>query len=228
MLFCGLMRHQVFRLAVATALLAGSTWSVAADSGPPRHLIYLHGRIIQEQQIARPVHEEYGPYELEKILAALRKRGFVVSDGIRPKTSSLSESADRVVGQVRRLLESGVPAERITIVGASMGASIALLASVRLGNPELRFALLGACLSANIAALREEEGKPPGGRLLFVREKSDELSDPCPPWKAAPETSSPFVAREIVISTGLKHGFLYRPLAEWLEPVVEWARGGAP
>ncbi len=31
------------------------------------------------------------------------------------------------------------------------------------------------------------------------------------------------VAREIVVHTGLGHGFLYRPLPEWLNPVVEWA-----
>ena len=206
------------------SIAAAGTAAAAAKTEEPRHLIYLHGRIVQEQQNARPVHKEYGPYELETILAALRERGFVVSGEIRPKESSLSESADRVVAQVRGLLESGVPADRITVVGASMGASIALLASVRLGNPDLRFALLGACLSANIASLREEEGKPPSGRLLFVREKSDDLSDPCPPLKKGAEPPSPYIAREVVIATGLKHGFLYRPLAEWMDPVVAWAQ----
>ena len=29
--------------------------------------------------------------------------------------------------------------------------------------------------------------------------------------------------KEIELNTGLKHGFLYKPLAEWVEPVVRWA-----
>jgi hypothetical protein len=29
--------------------------------------------------------------------------------------------------------------------------------------------------------------------------------------------------REILLDTGLRHGFLYRPLREWVEPVVDWA-----
>lgn len=223
-----MMTHRAFQQAVVTVLVAGTARGLAADSGPRRHVIYLHGRIVQEEQTTRPRHPEYGHYELEKILAALRGQGFEVIGEIRPKPWSLRDSAEHVAGQVRQLLESGVPADRITIVGASMGASIALLASVRLGNPDLRFALIGACLSGNVRALRAEEGSPPSGRLLFIRESSDELSDPCPPLKEDPGALSPFVARELVIATGLRHGFLYRPLPEWLDPVVERAGGGSP
>jgi hypothetical protein len=28
--------------------------------------------------------------------------------------------------------------------------------------------------------------------------------------------------REIVLRTGLGHGFIYRPLPEWVNPAVEW------
>jgi len=36
--------------------------------------------------------------------------------------------------------------------------------------------------------------------------------------------SSPsLVAREMVLNTGLSHGFFYRPLPEWVDPVVAWA-----
>jgi hypothetical protein len=94
-------------------------------------LIYLHGRIVQEQQSARPRHPRFGYYELEGILAAFRDRGFVVSGEIRPMTRS------------------------------------------------------------------------------------------CPSWTNDP--SSGLAAREIVLATGLGHGFLYRPLPEWVDPVVEWA-----
>ena len=132
------------------ALVAACLWSSAlatgAEQAVPRHLIYLHGRIIQDQQDARPRHPEFGYYELEQILATFRERGFVVTGGIRPKGESLTVSADRVVEQIQRLLASGVPASRITVVGGSMGAAIALRASLRLQNPALRYCVLGACI----------------------------------------------------------------------------------
>jgi pimeloyl-ACP methyl ester carboxylesterase len=210
-------------LAVAVALRAGLAAGAATDAGHPRYLIYLHGRIVQEQQSVRPRHPQYGFYELEKILDTLRGRGFVVTGEMRPKAASVSDSADRVVGQIRRLLESGVPPDRITVVGASMGASIAFLASTRLQNPDVRFCVLGACLSANVRALLADEGRGPSGHLLAIREASDDSSGPCPPWKSDPDAQSPLRAREIVLHTGLSHGFIYRPLPEWVDPVADWA-----
>jgi pimeloyl-ACP methyl ester carboxylesterase len=214
-----------------TALLAAGLLvlaPVAAEAGVdvgPRHVIYLHGRIVQEQQSARPHHPEFGDYELEKILAAFRNRGFVVSGEMRPKPASVSESADRVVDQVRRLLDSGVPPQRITVVGASMGGGIAVLASARLQNPKLRFGVLGVCFSQAEASVARDGGPHPAGRILAIREASDDLTNPCPPWTADGGTQSRIDVREVVVNTGLRHGFLYRPLPEWLEPVVEWAEG---
>ncbi len=208
---------------IAIAALAASSVTAAE----PRHLIYLHGRIVQEQQSARPQHPQYGYYELEKIRDAFRQRGFVVSAEVRPNPATVTASADVVIEQVRTLLASGVPAERITIVGASMGASIAFLASTRLQNPKLRFAFLGACFSANDRALQAEEGKGPSGRLLSIRETSDDLTADCPAWTNDRESSVPSF-REIVLSTGFNHGFIYRPLPDWVNPVVEWAEARTP
>jgi len=185
-----------------------------------RHLVYLHGRIVQETQSARPESAEFGAYELEAILEAFRRHGFVVHDGIRPRGTTLDQGAARAVDEVRRLRAEGVAAERITVVGASMGAAIALRAAARLDEPELRFVLLGACLGASAEDVRSEEGRAPRGRLLAIREASDELSSGCAPWSGDGRW------RELVIATGLRHGFLYRPLPEWLAPAVEWARAG--
>src|SRR5262245_52189777 len=145
----------------AAVILLASAGTLPAADAPARHLIYLHGRIVQERQSARPTSPDYGTYELEKILAAFRDRGFVVTGEIRPKDASVSESAARVVDQVHKLLASGVPADHVTVVGASMGASIAYLASAKLQNADVRFAMLGACLSENVRALVSEEGKGP-------------------------------------------------------------------
>jgi len=207
---------------IAISLVAAVA-SEGADARTDRYLIYLHGRIVQEQQIPRPRSERFGYYELEKILDVFRSRGFVVTGEIRPKSASESESADRVVAEVRRLLESGVRPDHITVLGASMGASITLLASTRLQNADVRFAALGPCLSESVPALRSQEGRAPSGHLLAIREASDDLLGPCKPWKAESDPRASLVAKEIVLHTGLSHGFLYRPLPEWVEPVIDWA-----
>jgi len=217
------MRNVGVALAAVAVFLARSVPGVATDATRSRHLIYLHGRIVQEQQSARPRHPQFGYYELEKILDAFRDRGFDVSGEIRPKAASLSESADRVVAQVRRLLESGVPADHVTVVGASMGAAIAFRASAQLQNPDVRFCVLGACLSESVRGLLADEGKAPSGHVLSIREATDDSTGACKPWKNDLDSRSLLVAREIVVDTGLSHGFLYRPIPEWVNPVSEWA-----
>jgi len=207
-------------LVTLLSLLAASC---ASPRQAPHHLFYLHGRIVQEQQSLRPQHPDWGVYELEQIWSALRDRGFILHAEIRPKEASVRDYADRVVREVRQLLSSGVPPERITIVGASMGASITFLTSIRLQNPDLRFVALGACLSENVRALRDEEGQAPAGHLLVIRESSDELSEPCPAWDPMNMGAKTLDAREMVVHTGLHHGFLFRPLPEWVEPTVAFA-----
>jgi len=202
------MRRASRASIVAAVLLLGWAGSAAGDA-------------------ARPRHPQFGYYELDKILDAFRSRGFVVSGEIRPKTATVSDSADRVVEQVRKLLDSGLPAGDVTVVGASMRAEIALLAPARLQNPEVRFAIPGACLSESVTGVVAEEGEGPSGRLLTVREASDEFTGTCPGWKQDPEGAPSLVVREIVIHTGLHHGFLYRPLPERLSPVVEWVDGAS-
>jgi pimeloyl-ACP methyl ester carboxylesterase len=216
------MTRPLARVAVCAVSLAFSMTGAGGRSEPPRHLIYLHGRIVQEQQSARPRNPRFGDYELNQILVTFRGRGFVVSGEIRNRAASESDSADLVVAQIRRLLETGLPARQVTIVGASMGAGIALVASARLQDPDVRFCVLGACLSENVRRILASEGKAPSGRVLSIREASDESTEPCPPWSGDPGSGS-LLAREIVLRTGLSHGFLYRPLPGWVDPAVEWA-----
>jgi dienelactone hydrolase len=208
---------------LAMTLLLGRAAPSGAVEGQPRHLIYLHGYIVQAQQDARPKHPRFGYYELRQIEDALRERGFVVHAEIRPRSASVADSADRVVQQVRHLLDSGVPAHHVSVVGASMGGTIALLASARLQEPEVRFCVLGTCLDESVRRLRANAGRGPIGHVLSIREASDEVVGECPTWSAADESYPGLIAREIMVETGLSHGFLYRPLPEWVEPVVDWA-----
>jgi len=221
------MTRWLLRLHLAAALLAAlPAPPAAAGAEGARHLFYLHGRIVQEEQSARPVHPRFGAYELEAILGAFRERGFVVHDGIRPRTDTVASAAERTADEVRALLASGVPADHVTVVGASMGAAIALEVDARLDEPALRFGLLGACLSGSVRDRSARGVPPPAGTLLSIREASDDFTEPCPAWSGESAPKSRLTARERVVDTGLAHGFLYRPLAVWLEPVVAWAESG--
>ena len=220
----GTMRCVRSGFATLVGLVVTLAVGPTADAAGPRHVIYLHGRIIQETQSSRPQHPRFGRYELDEILEAFRDRGFEVTGEIRPKSASFSDSADRVATQVRQLLDSGVTAENVMVVGGSMGGAMALLVSTRLQQPDVRFGILGACMSGIVGGFGTSEGQGPAGRVLSIREKSDDFTEPCPPWSGEREG---LVVREIVLETGLAHGFLYRPLPEWVDPVVEWAGGTA-
>src|SRR5512138_911470 len=145
----GSMNMMTVAASALTAVLLSAVATPQAPEALPgqqRHIIYLHGRIVQDQQSPRPRHPKFGYYELDEILAAFRDQGFTVSGDVRPLREPLSDSADRVVAHVRQLLASGVPADHITVVGASLGGYIAVFAAARLQNPALRFCVLGACL----------------------------------------------------------------------------------
>ena len=59
------------------------------------------------------------------------------------------------------------------------------------------------------------------GHVLSIFEASDELGKTCEPlFERSPELGE---RREIRLSTGLRHGFLFRPLEAWVEPAVAWA-----
>jgi hypothetical protein len=194
----------------------------AADRGLPakidprdRYVVYLHGAIVEGTD-PRPVSPEFGPYEYEAILRAFEQRGFVVVAHQRPAGAAPGAWAERTAAEVRTLLGAGVPASRITVIGASKGGAIALLAADRLARRDLRFVVLGACSPA-----LDGLGIGPSGRILSIREASDTIGGTCEPLLSL----SPGVSahREIVLDTGLRHGFLFTPRADWLDPAVAWA-----
>ena len=51
---------------------------------------------------------------------------FVVISEQRPRNTDVEEYAGKVTGQITALLDAGVPAENITVLGASKGAAIAI------------------------------------------------------------------------------------------------------
>ena len=192
---------------------------VPAEVDPgARYLIYLHGAIIETEGV-RPTHPRFGVYEYEEILATFAERGFVVISEARPAGTDGMLYADRVVDQVREILVAGVPPDHVTVVGFSKGGGIAIAASSLLANDSLNFVFMGACG-------QWYESKPeivPRGRLLGLREASDELVGPC---ETLFDRAVGGERREVVTELGGGHGAFYRPNREWIDLVVEWASVG--
>jgi hypothetical protein len=180
-----------------------------------RYLIYLHGRIIEEQG-PRPTDERFGTYEYQQILDTLAASGADVIAEQRPRGTDFRAFGAHVADQVRRLLAAGVPAERIAVVGFSKGGGIVMIASALLQQPNVRFVFIGACGDW----VKGRDDVNVRGRILSIYEASDELGTSCEPLFA--QASEPGEHREVRIDTGAAHGAFYRPRAEWLDPLFEW------
>jgi dienelactone hydrolase len=184
-----------------------------------RYLLYLHNRFLED---AAPGdrHPTFGMYEYQAILDALAERRFTVIAERREPAADPAEWASRVTHQVRSLEAAGVPPERISVVGFSKGGAIAVLASSELADDRVNFVFVAACggWTASVADLE------PHGRLLSIREASDDLADSCEPLFTRAAAASE--AREIELHLGGGHGAFFRPRDEWIEPVVAWAGGG--
>jgi len=181
-----------------------------------RYVFYLPGRIVEAGN-TKPISPKFGVYEYEQILDIFKQSGFLVISEARKKSPEIEPYATKVTNEVRQLLKSGVPPNHITIVGASQGSWIAMLASTYLKNRDLNFVLIAAC-AADEAFLKLVDLH---GNVLSIYERSD-LAQSCQSYRMDATGINEW--KEVAVNTGLKHGFLFRPLKEWTEPTIAWAR----
>lgn len=183
-----------------------------------RYLFYLHGRIVERDR--RPTHPQHGVYEYDQILDSLKQNGFIVISEQRKKDTGIEQYGKRVAAQVNRLLKAGVPPEHITVVGASQGSWMTMLASTYLENRQVNFVIIAACSAdegfLNLVNLH--------GNVLSIYERSD-LAGSCQKYRSDATGLGNY--KEVELNTGLRHGFIYRPIKEWIEPTVAWAQANA-
>ena len=205
-------------LAPSRALGAGRVVRSLPEKIDPRqdYLIYLHGRIIEEEGL-RPTSPEFGVYEYEKILTGFAGRGFVVISEARPRGTDPGAYADKVVGQVRALLHAGVPPAHIAVVGFSKGGGIALLTASRLAEPKVNFVILAGCGGETPPEIAQRLQ----GRILSMFDASDDRAATCK--KAFAQAKGPLAQEEEVLKLGTGHGAFYRP-GDWLERAARWVK----
>ena len=106
----GRFEEQLAREKAEAAVAPPAAGRVLTDVPSPadpqgRYVLYLHGRILEEQG-RQAVSPDFGRYEYDAVLRALADRGFTVIAEVRPRGTG-PEYAHRVAAQLRRLLEAG-------------------------------------------------------------------------------------------------------------------------
>ncbi|HEY8558893.1 MAG TPA: hypothetical protein VIL74_00715 [Pyrinomonadaceae bacterium] len=180
-----------------------------------KYLFYLHGKIVEDRG-ARASSEKYGAYEYEKIVEGFRAEGFTVVSEVRPPNTDVEQYAGKVAVEIRRLLKDGASPENITVVGASKGAFITMLASTYVKNKNVNYVVIAGC------GVNQEFLKLANlyGNVLSIYEKTDTTGSCAAVFDDAEGLNK---QKEVRLETGLAHGFLYRPLREWLVPTLDWA-----
>ena len=193
------------------------TNSKPANKKTDKYIYYLHGRIIEDQGI-NAVSKKYGPYKYIAILKTLEENGLIVKSEPRKENTAITIYASKITQEIKALIQTGVDPKNITVLGASKGAIITMLISTNLANSNVKFVLMGNCndwVQSNFEIDLY-------GHILSIYEKSDEYGKSC---ASIIENSKHVKAfKEITLDTDLGHGFLYKPLEEWIVPTVEWTK----
>lgn len=187
-----------------------------------RYMFYLHGKIIEDQGIPA-ISPEYGEYEYEAILERLSSYGFTLISEPRPKNTDGMAYARKIAGQVATLLDAGVPAKNVTVVGASKGAGIAIYVSHYLENKDVNFVVMAICHPDEVKALKQGQIFL-YGNILSIYDSADEFAGSCQDLFSFSEEKGITRHEEVVLSIGTGHGILYQPLDEWVVPTVQWAK----
>ena len=213
---------------IATALLLlfthASIAQTASSSLPKsidkkgRYLFYLHGGVVTVlgDNAINNGAPEWGPYEYSNILDSLRLRGFyVISERRFPEVKD-SSYAVKICSQIDSLLKAGVPVQNLLVVSASAGWAISYRVSDRLRNDSLHFVKMGGCRQDDYKEVEQSELH---GHFLSIIEKSDPRGSCDNLFQMQKRIIS---YKQVVLNTGLSHGFLYKGRKEWIDPIVEW------
>jgi hypothetical protein len=220
--------RRILVVAVASAALAGPAETAdtprilestpASPDVAAHYLFYLHGRII-ELQGPEAVSPVFGRYGYRQILEAFAARGFVVVAEVR-RDGAGAAFVEATARQVRGLIEAGVPADQITVMGFSKGGALALGVSALVAADEVGYVILAGCFGGVERA--SQRGPSLRGRFLSLLDRSDRFSPSCKGLFA--RAAHVQHREEHVFDTGLDHGLFFEPRGEWVDRVVSWAR----
>jgi pimeloyl-ACP methyl ester carboxylesterase len=185
-----------------------------------KYIIYLHGIGLEKVGVAR-ANEDYNG-----IVKALHARGFIVISEVRSSDSTPSEYGKKVVGQVKALIDKGVPPESITVVGYSKGGLITLMAAAAGDNPKVNYVVLAGCFQKGkefYGTYANDVAPKMKGRILSMYDAADPDFGTCQDFFAA--AGNKVSSKEIKFETGQAHGLFWKVSDLWMNPLADWASG---
>ena len=188
---------------------------VANNSFSQRYIFFLHNKFIEDNG-PMAVHSQYGRAAYFEIIDSLRKNNFQVFSEIRKKEVDPKSYARKIIRQIDSLISNKVVPDSITVMGSSKGGFIAMLISTMMQNDKINYVFIASCNGINSDINFS-------GNILSIIENSDDTEHSCSAMKEY-STGSVNHYREVELNTGLKHGFIFKPLPEWLDPSVQWAK----
>lgn len=208
------------KISFITGILLCSTLFAFESDNKEKFIFFLHNRFLEEHDL-NEAHPEFGRTEYLEIIEQLEKSGFKVISEKRNGNVNARDYALTVITQIDSLLDSGVYPENITVVGTSKGGYIAQYVSTLANNPDLNFVFIASFRDDDIQTIPDINYC---GNILTIYEKTDPFGVSAIDRK---ETSNCVIRhfKEIELNTGMGHGFLFKPLKEWIEPTIEWAKG---
>lgn len=189
-----------------------------AENKDDRFIFFLHNRFLETHEF-NELHPEFGRTEYQKIIAKFEKSGFKVISKKRNGNVNAREYAIGIVHQIDSLIKQGTQPNKITVVGTSKGGYIAQYVSTLANNPKLNFVFVASFRNSDIQNIPEINYC---GNILTIYEKTDPFGVSAIERK---ENSTCEIEhfKEIHLNTGMGHGFLFKPLKEWINPTINWA-----
>jgi hypothetical protein len=185
-----------------------------------RFIFFLHNRFIETHEL-NELHPEFGRTEYKEIVSEFEKSGFKVISEKRNGNVNARDYAVGIESQIDSLIKTGIESQKITVVGTSKGGYIAQYVSTLANNQNLNFVFIASFRNNDIQNIPEINYC---GNILTIYEKSDHFGVSALERK---KTSTCEIKhfREIELNTKMGHGFLFKPLKEWIEPTIKWANG---
>lgn len=211
------MLTKTFLSAICLCLSLSSAFS--QEVAEP-YIFFLHNRFLENHPLSE-AHPQYGKVEYREILAEFEKGGFTTISAIRKGNVNAQVYAQKALHQIDSLIQLGVKAHEITVIGTSKGGYIAQYVSHLAQNPELNFVFIASFRQSDLQNIPDLSIC---GRILNIYEASDPFGESMQP-RINTATCEISHFRDLELNTGLKHGFLFKALAAWLEPCKEWAKG---
>lgn len=208
------------KITILIGIVLCSVLFARGQENDDRFIFFLHNRFLETHAL-NETHPQFGRTEYLEIIAVFKKRGFKVISEKRNGNVNARTYAIEVVNQIDSLLTNGTKPEQITVIGTSKGGYIAQYVSTLTTDPNLNFVFIASFRSSDLENLPEINYC---GNILTIYEKSDPFGVSAMERK---ENSTCEIKHftEIELNTGLGHGFLFKPLKEWMEPTIKWASG---